>query len=199
MKTTPCLLAALIAAAPLSALATEAAPADAPTLSNAPGRPDVGLSAAVGLTDLGFRAVEGGAATGLVMVSAVTGMSFSGPAVNPGAATASLVGAGALLLVMPALDALVCAGMDRDARHPLAPLLATAYVSHLGVDALTLALLGTSWGAPIAYAVGSLAGAASMGLVYGATAQQLPAAPAAAVDHAPAIPTSISQSTVARF
>lgn len=133
---------------------------------------DTGYSFLAGLADLGMRTVESGVEAGIFLVG--LGDEFS----NPSSSGAYVyLGVDALLLLgAPAIEALVCSWIgDSSHRHPLAPLMITSYTSHVAVDALTVALAGTSY-AGLVYILGSALGSAAMGAVHAASAQPLASA-----------------------
>ncbi len=163
---------------------------------------DHGLSAAAGLADLGLRTAEGTAAGYLGLLAVWYGIPFGGQ--NLGVATAALVAGLLVLAASPALNAVVCSSIGSEKiRHPLLPLLLTSYLTNIGTDVLTIALLSTGWGAPIAYLLTSIAGSASMGLVHAATAEPIAlgsvATPAPLPYQGPEIPLAQPQGAAFRF
>jgi hypothetical protein len=158
---------------------------------------DIGHSAFAGLADLGMRTVESGAEAGLFIEALGLGLT------NPSSSVPYvLLGADVLLVLgAPAIEALVCSWIgDGHHRHPFGPLLVTSYASHLAVDGLTYALLGTSY-AGIVYVLGSALGSAAMGTVHAVTAAPIegPAALPSSVALQRVPPVAAPQGAVFRF
>jgi hypothetical protein len=142
-------------------------------------------AAAAGFADLGLRLAEGGAAVSCEVAAIVFlisqseeplrggGGGVSGNTVRVGFGVGFGVLGGLIALGGPLLNAFVVKtiGEGHPYHHPFGALAALSYASCIAVDVLAVALLfaNVAVGSIVAYGLGSIAGAISMGVLQNAT------------------------------